>query len=278
MPNATVRGLNINYEIIGDEGPWAAPITGGRRGYQEFIPIAKRIAGEGNRVLLHDRRNTGASDIKLEAHEVEEMIWPTICAIFLISWVLCRPSSEASSGADRDYVRPAPSLRAPSAVAPAGDGRCVSPNACRPCITDSSSPQLEGGMEAVCATNMWKERIEANPGNRELLKAMDPADFIDIFSRSKELFEAGVHHPVMGVTNEELSSLTMPTIVIPGNDNTHASASGKAAHERIPDSELYDLGLEDEDVALIPYPDWACTSRERRRADGFHAPALSLSG
>ena len=115
----------------------------------------------------------------------------------------------------------------------------------------------EGGMEAVCATNMWKERIEANPGNRELLMAMDPADFIDIFSRSKELFEAGVHHPVMGVTNEELSSLTMPTIVIPGNDNTHASASGKAAHERIPDSELYDLGLEDEDVALIPYPDWA---------------------
>ena len=36
-----------------------------------------------------------------------------------------------------------------------------------------------------------------------------------------------------------------------------ASASGKAAHERIPGSELYDLGLEDEDVPLIPYPDWA---------------------
>lgn len=61
----------------------------------------------------------------------------------------------------------------------------------------------------------------------------------------------------MGVTDEELYSRTMPTIVIPGNDNTQASASGKAAHERIPRSELYDLGLEDEDVALIPYPDWA---------------------
>ncbi|RZO36479.1 MAG: hypothetical protein EVA87_09150 [Rhodospirillaceae bacterium] len=115
----------------------------------------------------------------------------------------------------------------------------------------------EGGMDAVCASDMWKERIDAYPGNRDLLMAMDLADFIDIFSRWKKLFESGAHHPVMGVTDEELNSLTMPTIVIPGNDNTHASASGKAAHERIPGSEIYDLGLEDEDVALIPYLDWA---------------------
>ena len=59
----------------------------------------------------------------------------------------------------------------------------------------------------------------------------------------------------------------MPTIVIPGNDNTHASASGKAAHERIPGSELFDLGLEDEDVPLIPYPDWA--PHEPRIADAL---------
>ena len=75
MPMAIVRGLNINYEIVGDAGPWVALITGGRRGYQEFLPLAGKIAAEGFRVLLHDRRNTGASDIELEAHEVEEATW-----------------------------------------------------------------------------------------------------------------------------------------------------------------------------------------------------------
>ena len=49
----------------------------------------------------------------------------------------------------------------------------------------------------------------------------------------------------------------MPTIVIPGNDNTHSSESGRTAHRMIPGAEIHDLGLEDEDVPLIPYPDWA---------------------
>jgi hypothetical protein len=47
MPMAIVRGLNINYEIVGDAGPWVALITGGRRGYQEFLPLAGKIAAEG---------------------------------------------------------------------------------------------------------------------------------------------------------------------------------------------------------------------------------------
>ncbi|NNE83820.1 MAG: alpha/beta hydrolase, partial [Alphaproteobacteria bacterium] len=60
MPIAKVRGLNINYEVVGDEGPFVTLITGGRRGYAEFVPLAHKIAAEGFRVLLHDRRNTGA--------------------------------------------------------------------------------------------------------------------------------------------------------------------------------------------------------------------------
>ena len=75
MPTQSVRGLNINYEIVGSKGPWVARITGGRRGYHEFIPLADRMAADGFRVLLHDRRNTGASDILLEAREVEEVTW-----------------------------------------------------------------------------------------------------------------------------------------------------------------------------------------------------------
>ena len=36
-----------------------------------------------------------------------------------------------------------------------------------------------------------------------------------------------------------------------------SSESGRKAHELIPGSKLHDLGLKDEDVDLIPYPDWS---------------------
>jgi hypothetical protein len=49
----------------------------------------------------------------------------------------------------------------------------------------------------------------------------------------------------------------VPTIIIPGNDNTHASASARAAHRMIPGSVLHQLPITDQDVALIPFPDWA---------------------
>jgi hypothetical protein len=54
-----------------------------------------------------------------------------------------------------------------------------------------------------------------------------------------------------------MASIKVPTIIIPGNDQTHASASGLAAHKQIPHSVLHQLPIEDQEVPLIPFPDWA---------------------
>ena len=75
MPTALIRGVNIVYEVLGDRGPWVALITGGRRGHEEFVPLGQKLADQGFRVLLHDRRNTGASDVVIEGSESEEEIW-----------------------------------------------------------------------------------------------------------------------------------------------------------------------------------------------------------
>ena len=75
MASATVRGVTINYEVFGEDGPWVALMTGGRRGYGEFKSLAGKLSVEGFRVLLHDRRNTGASSIAMSADEVEEAVW-----------------------------------------------------------------------------------------------------------------------------------------------------------------------------------------------------------
>src|SRR3954471_16881436 len=75
MPVANVRGVNIFYQVIGDRGPWAALITGGRRGHDEFVPLATKLATAGYRVVLHDRRNTGRSDVLIEGDVAEEILW-----------------------------------------------------------------------------------------------------------------------------------------------------------------------------------------------------------
>src|SRR4029450_436558 len=59
-----VNGVTIAYEVIGDGRPWA--ITPGGRfsmdspGVRE---LARALATEGNRVLVWDRPNCGASDV-----------------------------------------------------------------------------------------------------------------------------------------------------------------------------------------------------------------------
>ncbi|MFA5902131.1 MAG: hypothetical protein WC829_23815, partial [Hyphomicrobium sp.] len=115
----------------------------------------------------------------------------------------------------------------------------------------------QGGMAAVCAMDQWKERIAANPANRDYLMNLPAQQFIDVLTRWKDIFVAGAHHPVMGVTEDELRSIKVPTLVIPGNDKVHSSASGLTAHRLIPGSTLHRLPVEDQDVPLIPFPEWS---------------------
>ncbi len=260
MATAKVHGLNINYEIFGDSGPWVALITGGRRGHQEMVPLARKIAAAGHRVLLHDRRNTGASDILIESHEVEEATWADDLHQ-LLTQLDAVPAfvGGSSSGARTSILF---GLRHPEAVRGLLLLRVTGGEFAANRLPENYYGQFiraaeQGGMAAICATEQYAERIEANPANRDKLMNMDPKDFIAAMSRLQELFVAGARLPVMGVTEAELDSMNIPTIVIPGNDNTHASESGRIAQRLIPGAELHQLPIEDQDVVLIPFPEWA---------------------
>ena len=45
MPVATVRGVHINYEVLGTSGPWMALSPGGRRPLQGVKPLANETEG-----------------------------------------------------------------------------------------------------------------------------------------------------------------------------------------------------------------------------------------
>ncbi len=75
MPLATVRGVDINYEILGERGPWVALQPGGRRGLEGVKPLGEKIAEAGCRVLVYDRRNCGASGVSFDGGNSENEIW-----------------------------------------------------------------------------------------------------------------------------------------------------------------------------------------------------------
>jgi pimeloyl-ACP methyl ester carboxylesterase len=260
MPTARLRDVSIHYQLVGTSGPLIALITGGRRGFQEFVPLAGKIAAHGVRVLLHDRRNTGASDILIDGELGEEEIW-TDDLYELLGQLGERPAfiGGSSSGArtsvltclrHRDAVRGLFLMRVTGGEVAAGRlpemyyGQFI--RAAR-----------EGGMAAVCATEQYRERIAANPANRERLMRMDPQRYIAVMTRWLEIFTRGPVSPMYGVPEEALRAIDVPTVVIPGNDRTHSMPCGRAIQRLVPGSRLVELPVEDSDEVLIPFPEWA---------------------
>jgi pimeloyl-ACP methyl ester carboxylesterase len=260
MPVSRINGVNINWRVVGDHGPWLAMTTGGRRGHDEFIPLAEKIAQHGFRVMLHDRRNTGASDVLIEGADGEEVIWTRdIHALMSEHNALPAFFSGSSSGARTSILF---CLRYPQAVRGLLLLRVTGGAFAAGRLPEQYYGQYiraaeQGGMAAICAMEQWRERIEANPANGDYLAGLPARQFIDVLSRWNEIFVAGGQYPVMGVSPDELRAITAPTIIIPGNDKTHARASGLAAHHLIAGSTLHQLPIEDRDEPLIPFPQWS---------------------
>ena len=83
MPTASINGLSLAYEVIGDMGqPWV--ITPGGRFTKEspgVRELAVALAEEGNRVLIWDRPNCGASDVSFEGSSESAMQADTLAGL-----------------------------------------------------------------------------------------------------------------------------------------------------------------------------------------------------
>ncbi|MBV9557354.1 MAG: hypothetical protein JO254_09760, partial [Pseudolabrys sp.] len=121
----------------------------------------------------------------------------------------------------------------------------------------------KGGMAAVAETEHFRERILANPRNRQLLNAISTEDFIAVMKRWRDYFFEGADLPVIGASKHDLNTIRAPACIIPGNDKTHSHITGNAAHAGIKTSELHDLWPGDLDIDLFPAEDWATRETEQ---------------
>ena len=259
MPTAQVRGVEIVYQIIGDYGPWFALSTGGRRSHNEFVALAKKIAAGGFRVLLHDRRNTGASEVVISGQEGEEIIWADDLAQ-LLKQLGATPAfiGGASSGARLSILlkqRHPEMVKALVLMRVTGGDTAAKrlPYKYYQMFIDAAKA---GGMVAVCATPDYQERIKARPQNESILMNMKAEQFIAVLENWLTIFTSGPTYPVMGVEEATLQAINIPVLIIPGNDRTHASNNAIDAAKLIPHALLFQLPITDQDVDIIPFSDW----------------------
>jgi pimeloyl-ACP methyl ester carboxylesterase len=258
MPRANVRGVDLNYQVLGESGPWVALAPGGRRGMDAVESLGARIAAAGYRVLLHDRRNCGASEVIVEGDESEYEIWADDL-YELLSQLDALPvfAGGSSSGCRLSLLL---ALRHPDAVRGlllwrVTGGPFAANRLAQTYYGDFIAVAQQGGMAAVCETEFFKERIESNPANRARLMAMDPRHFVDVMSRWREYFLESADLPVIGASAEALGSIKVPACVVPGHDRTHSRATGENASRLLPNSELHVLFPTQLDVDLA-VEDW----------------------
>jgi pimeloyl-ACP methyl ester carboxylesterase len=254
MPIASIRGVNINYQVLGEGGPWVALSPGGRRDLGVVLPLAELLAKGGYRVLIHDRRNCGASDVVIEGDESEYEIWAEdLYALLARLDALPAFVGGSSSGCRLSLLF---ALRHPEAVRALLLWRVTGGAFAAQRLDHNYYGQFieaakQGGMAAVCETEFFRERIASNPKNRERLLAMDPKRFIDVMAHWREYFTRDADLPVIGASAEALRSITVPACVIPGNDWTHPRRVGEAASRLLPRGELHILMPQDMEVDLF---------------------------
>jgi pimeloyl-ACP methyl ester carboxylesterase len=259
LPFANINGTSINYKIVGSDGPWVVLCPGGRNGYKNVKRMSNKVAKAGFRVVLHDRRNCGASDFSIEGQGSEYELW----ADELHGLLKQLGAAPAFVGGSSSGCRMAMVLAVRHPEAARGlllwrvtGGVRGARRLAKRYYQDPIDAAKKGGMKGVCEMEFFQELIAERAETGKMLMAMDPKRFIEVMSRWNEEFLAGADLPVIGATEAQLRSIKMPAFVIPGNDWTHMPATGANLGKLMPNAEVHPIDVKLYEVDVAPKEEW----------------------
>jgi pimeloyl-ACP methyl ester carboxylesterase len=250
MPVKQVRGVGLVYEVLGTAGPVVAISPGGRRGLASDRELGALIAEAGFRVLVYDRRNTGAADVAIsgqsESAEQAEDLLALLRALDTGPAYIagCSSGSRLSlllALSYPDWLRGLLLWRVTG-------GAYAAERLAFNYYTQFIAAAEQGGIAAVCETEHFAAMIRANPANRDRLLALGAEGFIAGMERWLTGFREGAGYPVAGISPDAMRRLTVPALIVPGNDRIHPRAPGQAAHRLMPRSRYREVLIGDRDV------------------------------
>ena len=246
MATATVLGLSISYEVIGDSGrPWS--ITPGGR-FSKDTPgireLATALAERGNRVLIWDRPNCGESDVCFTGDSESEMQAEVLIA--LLDQLDMTPAViMGGSGGARVSLLAAvrhPEQTAGVAMLNMSGGvyglMTLGVHYCG----GSLSTAWTKDMAAVADLPEWAEVISRNPRNRQLILDQDRETFIATMERWMAAYCPNDDELVPGLPVAEAGKFQMPALVFRSgaSDANHTRATSERVAELLPRAEIVD--------------------------------------
>lgn len=259
MARAIVSSVELNFEVVGKDGPWVTLLPGGRRSLQEVAGLANLIADVGFRVLLHDRRNTGLSSVSIDGEGSEFEIWAEDLNGLLGHLGIGSVSAIGSSSGCR--VSTILTLRRPDLVDAlvmmrVTGGAFAVKRLSHRYYTKLIEAAQKGGMAAVCEDADFSAVIKHAPSRRKELLAWDVDRFVSVMEKWRANLEADLNNPILGVSVEQLKSISCPVCIIPGNDKTHSLETGRLVHSIVAQSEIHEPRQDQLDLDLIPMSEW----------------------
>jgi pimeloyl-ACP methyl ester carboxylesterase len=273
MARATVDGLTLGYELIGEEGqPWV--ITPGGRFTKEspgVRELAVELAAHGNRVLIWDRPNCGESDVCFEGSSESAMQADALVA--LLEHLDMTPAIIAGgSGGARVSLLAAqrhPEAAAGVAVWWISGGVYGLLSLATHYCGGSVGEAWRDGMAAVADLDEWAEVIERNPSNRQRFLDQDRATFIATLERWMVAYcpRQGEHVP--GLPDDAARKMDLPALVFRSgeSDPHHTRATSEALADLLPRAKLVEP----------PWGDREWIERQLARDEGLfaHWPRLA---
>jgi pimeloyl-ACP methyl ester carboxylesterase len=244
MAIAAIQGLDIAYELVGDEGqPWV--ITPGGRFSKDdpgLREMAEDLAAAGNRALIWDRPNTGASSVCFDG-DSESTMQADVLADLIRHLDLGPTIIAGGSGGARVSLLAAarhPDIAERLAVWWMSGGTfgllTLGVHYCR----GSLLAAWNGGMEAVAELDEWSEVMARNPSNRERFLALDPREFIETLERWMVAYCPCGHELIPGLPDEDARDFAVPTLVFRSgaSDPNHPRATSEQLADLLPTAQL----------------------------------------
>jgi pimeloyl-ACP methyl ester carboxylesterase len=244
MARVEVNGSGIAYEIVGD-GPRSAIITPGGRFSKEtpgVRELAQKLAEGGFRTVIWDRPNCGESDVSFAGATESRMNADALAGLLRTLDMAPAMVIGGSAGARVSLLAAVhhPDVVERLAVLWITGGLLSLAMLANLYCHESMFVAARDGMDAVAELPEWKEQVERNPRNREILRRQDRDAFVEkMMTWGASLIATG-DQPVPGLEVSQLAELEMPVMVFHSgkSDVHHPRATSEAVHAAVPGSKL----------------------------------------
>jgi pimeloyl-ACP methyl ester carboxylesterase len=263
MPELALNGCTISYQEFGSGSVNVVLTPGGRWGGYVHRVVATELAKD-FRVITWDRRNTDArSDIVIAGDQSESDVWADDLAALIDALQLgpCYVGEYAGCRVTPLLAVKYPKLVKGLLLAWCSGGEYPSGRLPKNFYQSYTRAALRGGMKAVTETNHFASSIKLNPGNRDRLLVMNPADFVRQMAYWEAFFITSGDLPISGcrLNDAEWASIKVPTSITGGVDPVHPTEAAQRLAKLLPNARYHDpiVTVAEWDAHFsdhIPYP------------------------